>query len=91
MRLGRHIEKLAVPYKPLLLWLLYIGVIAGHPLCEERVEMVSRLVDELRTAEGAIVPWEAIKEQLKRIAWIDAIFDGIGRKVWIELDAVALV
>jgi hypothetical protein len=91
VRLGRHLATITVTPRPLLIWFLYMGMIAGDPLCLDRIWMASQLVDELRTAEGAILPWQNVKEQLREIAWVDAVLDEIGEKIWMEIETLALV
>jgi hypothetical protein len=91
IRLRRHIEQIADPPQSLLVWMLYMGLIAGHPLCQDRITMASKLVNELRTADGALAPWTGTKDKLQKVAWVEAIFDAAGEIIWAELDAVALV
>jgi hypothetical protein len=78
--------------KPLLIWLLFIGLIGGQPLDEERIHMSALLVDELRTVGEQVFPsWLEVRAQLQQIAWVDAVLDGVGEQIWYELDAVALI
>lgn len=79
--------------QPLLTWLLFMGLIGGPALHEERILISSKLVDEMKKmhADQSFPDWQCLRSKLKEIAWIDAILDGIGEKIWAELDAVALV
>jgi hypothetical protein len=87
----QNIERCEAIPQPLLLWLLYMGLIAGPPLHEERILLSSRLVDDMKLEHGTFPNWTYFKEQLRQVAWVDAILDRVGESISTELEAVALV
>lgn len=68
-----------------------MGLIAGRPLQEQRILISAELVGMLKGQDGRFPAWPELRKDLQSFAWIDAILDGVGEKIWSELDAVALV
>lgn len=77
--------------RELYLWMLFMGLIGGQPLQQERIYISSRVVELLKGERRDLPSWNEIKEELMQVAWIPVILDSVGEKIWSELDAVALV
>lgn len=90
-RIRRNIELCENVPRPLLIWLRYMGMLAGSPLDEERIRISSSLVDVLKVGDQGFPAWSYLKRQLRQIAWVDTILDSVGENICEELDAVALM
>ena len=77
--------------KALLIWILFMGLIGGGPLQEDRIRISSKIVDLLKYGSQTFPSWEEVKKQLQQVAWVPAVLDDVGQEIWAELDAVALV
>ncbi|KIW08436.1 uncharacterized protein PV09_01339 [Verruconis gallopava] len=81
----------SLPY-PLSLWILYMGQIAICELDYEKMAISSMLTNELRSkAQGTSPTWSTVKSHLKKIAWVDSIFDQVGEKIWTEFNGVTAI
>lgn len=88
-KLHERLIRLKNPPKPLMLWLLYMGMLAGGWLAPERFWMMSRVITDMRKDDDSMPGWLEVRSQLQELFWADEIFDRVGEKLWREVEAFA--